>query len=153
MQLVIPCLLQIIALRLTLVKRKFGKTSKSLKILWPWWRSELFSPPFTMPNWKVAWKKYRFGCCFKPAAWVKKVKMTLWTVLLSLIKNFTFFMDGIQLSQDCRATMRRLFTFLPLSSGVFGTHLIEIGKMKRWVNLGAPQWLLNREHWIGNPAP
>ena len=83
-----------------------------------------------MQNWKVAWKKYRFGCCFKPKAWDKKVKMTLWTVLLSLIKNFTFCMDGIQLSQDCRATMRRQFTFLPLCLLEF---LVLIwSKLERW---------------------
>ena len=36
-------------------------------------------------------------------------------------------MDGIQISQDYRATARRQFTFYP---GIPGTHLINFGGMK-----------------------
>ena len=34
-----------------------------------------------------------------------------------------------------------------------GTHLIDLGRMKGWVDLRATQWLWTRDLWIGNPAP
>ena len=34
-----------------------------------------------------------------------------------------------------------------------GTHFIDLGRMKDWVNLGATQWFRTRDPWIGNPAP
>ena len=32
-----------------------------------------------------------------------------------------------------------------------GTHFIDLGRMKGWVNLGATQWIWTRNPWIGNP--
>ena len=32
-----------------------------------------------------------------------------------------------------------------------GTHFINLGRMKGWVDLGATQWFWTREAWIGNP--
>ena len=34
-----------------------------------------------------------------------------------------------------------------------GTHFINLGRMKCWVDLGAIQWFWTRDPWIGNPAP
>ena len=34
-----------------------------------------------------------------------------------------------------------------------GTHFINIGRIKDWVNLGVTQWFWTRDPWIGNPAP
>ena len=34
-----------------------------------------------------------------------------------------------------------------------GTHFIDLGRMKSWVNLGATQWFWTWDPWIGNPAP
>ena len=34
-----------------------------------------------------------------------------------------------------------------------GTHLINLGRIKDCVDLGATQWFSTREPWIGNPAP
>ena len=34
-----------------------------------------------------------------------------------------------------------------------GTHFIDLGRMKGWVDLGATQWFWTRNLWIGNPAP
>ena len=45
-------------------------------------------------------------------------------------------MDGVQLSEGYRATPRRQFTFCK-SPEVPGTHLIDLGKMKGWVNFEA----------------
>ena len=33
-----------------------------------------------------------------------------------------------------------------------GTHFIDLGRMKGWVNLGATQWFWTRDPWIGNPV-
>ena len=35
---------------------------------------------------------------------------------------------------------------------ISSTHLIDLEKMKGWVDLGASQWFWTREPWIGNPA-
>ena len=34
-----------------------------------------------------------------------------------------------------------------------GTHFIDLGMMKDWVDLGATQWFWTWDPWIGNPAP
>ena len=34
-----------------------------------------------------------------------------------------------------------------------GTHLMDLGRMKGWINLGTTQWFWTGEPWIGNPAP
>ena len=57
----------------------------------------------------------------------EKRKVTLWPL----------FVDGVQLSQGYRATTRRQFIFH--YSGLPGTHLIDLGKMKDWVLLETTQ--------------
>ena len=34
-----------------------------------------------------------------------------------------------------------------------GTHFINLGRMKGWVDLGATDWFWTQDPWIGNPAP
>ena len=34
-----------------------------------------------------------------------------------------------------------------------GTHLINLGRMKSWIDLGATRWLWTWDYWIVNPAP
>ena len=34
-----------------------------------------------------------------------------------------------------------------------GTHFIDLGRMKGWVDLGATQWFWTQDPWIGNPGP
>ena len=34
-----------------------------------------------------------------------------------------------------------------------GTHFIDLGRMKSWVDLGATLWFWTRDPWIGSPAP
>ena len=47
-------------------------------------------------------------------------------------------MVGVQLSQCCIATTKRCLLFSTKTPGVPGTHLIDIRRMKGWVDLGAP---------------
>ena len=48
------------------------------------------------------------------------------------------FMDGVQLSQGYKATMRSLLLFTIQFPGVPGTHLIDLlWKIKGWVDFGA----------------
>ena len=37
------------------------------------------------------------------------------------------------------------------SPGLPSTHLIKIGRMESWVDLGAIQWSWTRDPWIGTP--
>ena len=34
-----------------------------------------------------------------------------------------------------------------------GTHFIDLGRMKGWVDLGATHWFWAWDPWFGNPAP
>ena len=34
-----------------------------------------------------------------------------------------------------------------------GAHLIDLGRMKVCVDLGATRWVSTRARWVGNPAP
>ena len=43
--------------------------------------------------------------------------------------------------------------FLPLSLGIHSTHVIELGRVKGWVDLGATQWFQTRNPRNMNPAP
>ena len=90
-------------------------------------------------------KRYKKSWAAKLNCSIKKT-LTLWPL----------FMDGVQLSQGCRATTRRQFPFyhsVPRILGVPGTPLIALGRMKDWVDLGATQWFRTWGPWIGNPAP
>ena len=48
-------------------------------------------------------------------------------------------MDGVQLRQGYRATMRRQLLFTTKFPDIPGTHLIDLGRMKGWINLGSTQ--------------
>ena len=49
-------------------------------------------------------------------------------------------MDGVQLSQGYRVTIKRQITFYNKFPEIPGTHLINLGKIKGWVDFGATQW-------------
>ena len=53
---------------------------------------------------------------------------------------YPVFVDGVQLFQDQRATMRRQFSLTTKLPGAPGTPFINLGKIKDWINLGATQW-------------
>ena len=38
-------------------------------------------------------------------------------------------------------------------SEIPGTHLMDFGRIKGWVELGGTQWFWTQNPWIGNPAP
>ena len=43
--------------------------------------------------------------------------------------------------------------FTTKSPEIPGTHFIDLGRMKGWVDLGATEWFWTWDPWIGNPAP
>ena len=61
-------------------------------------------------------------------------------------------MGGVQLSQGSRGTTRRQFTFYHSAPGVPGTYLINLGRIKGWVDLRATQWFWTQDPWIRNPT-
>ena len=78
------------------------------------------------------------SCCVKtsniPSKFVKYIDVPLFkavTVFFIIKKLYgSCFVDEIQLSQGCIATMRRQFTFSTKYPRVPGTHLIELGRIK-----------------------
>ena len=62
-------------------------------------------------------------------------KYTLWP----------FFMDEVQLSQGYRTTTRGRLVFTIKSPWGPGTHLIDFGRVKSWVELRATQWFWTRD--------
>ena len=91
----------------------------------------------------------------------------------SLLKNLLFTINIIKKSQHyINKKLYGLFLWMglnylkatePLQEGsllftskfpeISRTHLIDIGKMKDRVDLGAIQWFWTRDPWIGNPVP
>ena len=55
---------------------------------------------------------------------------------------WSFFKDGVQLSQDYTANTRKILLFTTKSAGVPGTHLVDLRKMKGRVDLAATQCFL-----------
>ena len=43
--------------------------------------------------------------------------------------------------------------FITKFSEIPGTHFIDLGRMKGWVDFRATQWFWARDPWTGNPAP
>ena len=52
-----------------------------------------------------------------------------------------------------RATWGGSLLFTTKFPVIPGTHFVDLGRMKVWVDLGATQWFWKRHPWIGNPAP
>ena len=50
-------------------------------------------------------------------------------------------MDGIQLSQGYSHFEEGVLLFITQFPEIPGTHFIDLGRMKGWVDLGATQWL------------
>ena len=63
------------------------------------------------------------------------------------------FMDRVQLPKVYRATTRRHLLFITQFQKISGTHLINLGRMKGCLDLGATPWFSTQDHWIGDPAP
>ena len=63
----------------------------------------------------------------------------MFNLKLLLIKKTLrpLFIDGLQLAQGYRRTTRRQFTFYFRSPRLPGTYLVNFGRMKGCVNLGA----------------
>ena len=62
-------------------------------------------------------------------------------------------MDGVQLPQGKEALQGGSLLFTTKFLEIPGTHLIDLGRMKGWVNLGATQRFWTLDPWIGNLAP
>ena len=52
---------------------------------------------------------------------------------------------GFKSLKGQRATTMREFTFY--------YHLIDLERMKNWIDLGDTHWILTQLSWIENPAP
>ena len=66
-----------------------------------------------------------------------------------------FFMDEVHLLQGS-SHFEEVAYFLPFGiqfPEFPGTHFIDLGRMKGWVDFGATQWFWSRDPSIGNPAP
>ena len=74
---------------------------------------------------------------------VSSSKKTLWPL----------FMARVQLPKVYRATTRKQLTFITQFRKILGTQLINFGRMKDWLDLGATPWFSTQDHWIGDPAP
>ena len=79
-----------------------------------------------------------------------------WYFDYSLQKNFLtpFYGQG---STDCLKYTEPLqggsLLFITKFWKIPATHLINLGRMKGWLDLGATRWLWTKDHWIRNPAP
>ena len=64
------------------------------------------------------------------------------------------FMNGVQLPHKYGATMRQggCLLFTTKFPQIPGTYLINLRRMKGWVEPGASQWFLTRNPWIGSPV-
>ena len=69
-------------------------------------------------------------------------KKTLWPL----------FMDGVQLASRLEPLWGGSLLFTTKFPEITGTHFIDLGRMKGWVDLRATQWFWTRDPWIGNPA-
>ena len=75
-------------------------------------------------------------------------------VFFFFLKNFMALFYGWGSTASRLEPLRRgSLLFTSKFPEIPGTHFIDLGRMKGWVDLGATQWFWARDLWIGNPAP
>ena len=74
---------------------------------------------------------------------VSSSKKTLWP----------FFMEGFNCLKYTEPLQGSSLLFITQFRKIPGTHLINLGRMKGWLDLGATPWFSTQDHWIGDPAP
>ena len=62
-------------------------------------------------------------------------------------------MDEVQLPQGYRAIQWGSLLFTTKFPEISGSHLIDLGRIKGWVDLGATQKFWTKDFWIANPLP
>ena len=77
--------------------------------------------------------------------------------IILLLKKNIFYSSFLWLGFNCIKATEPLrgdsLLFTTRSPGVPGTYLIDLGRMKGWVDLGATWWFWTQDPCIGNPAP
>ena len=99
----------------------------------------------------ISMKFYIFHChvclnvCLSTYVWVRIKKKK---------KTFMAPFYGWGITASSLETLRGgSLLFSTKSPEIPGTHFIDLGGMKGWVDLEDTQWFWTREPWIGNPAP
>ena len=62
-------------------------------------------------------------------------------------------MDEVQLPQGYRAIRWGSLLFTTKFPEISGSHLIDLGRIKGWVDLRATQKFWTQDFWIANPLP
>ena len=65
----------------------------------------------------------------------------------------TLHSHNVETVQRCTVTMWREFTFILRSKEIRGFHLIDLGKVKSSIELGATKWFWTQDFALGTPAP
>ena len=140
------------------MKLEKKKKSKRKKVLHKQKSASLNSVPelieiesWMLLNFFISMKFYIFHChvclnvCLSTYVWVsiKKKKKTFMA---------PFYGWGITAS-SLEPLRGGSLLFSTKSPEIPGTHFIDLGGMKGWVDLEDTQWFWTREPWIGNPAP
>ena len=100
---------------------------------------------------------YSFNyCCFGPTSDTHTSNYTrlLWWKLQKKKKNFMVpFYGWGSTGSRLEPLWGGSLLFTTKFPEIPGTHFINLGRMKGWVNLGATQWFWTQNPWIGNLAP
>ena len=67
--------------------------------------------------------------------------------------NYGLFYEWSSTSSSLEPLQGDSLLFTTKSPEILGTHLIDLGKMKCWDDLGATQWFWTQDSWIRNPTP
>ena len=83
--------------------------------------------------------------------WIRNLIFQCWLVLKRLVHTRNWFHClSSNFTEALRGSSLLFNTNFP---DIPGTHLMNLGRMKDWVNLGATQWFWIWYLWNGNPAP
>ena len=83
--------------------------------------------------WNLLWVTYRVGCIWKLFDVIFHCRFLLILIKPFWILNKILFVDRIHMSQGCKATLSRQVTLTTKSPEVHVTHLINLGRIKSWV--------------------
>ena len=113
---------------------------------------------FQIPLWKASFGGSCFFSIKNPNLRNIQIAFIAANVILRVSSSKKLYGSFLWTEMNCLKSTEPLqggsLLFITQFRKIPGTHLINLGKMKGWLDLGgATPWFSTQDHWIGDPAP
>ena len=112
---------------------------------------------FQIPLWKASFGGSCFFSIKNPNLRNIQIAFIAANVILRVSSSKKLYGSFLWTEMNCLKSTEPLqggsLLFITQFKKIPGTHLINLGKMKGCLDLGATPWFSTQDHWIGDPAP